>query len=99
MWSGGGGHGPIGVDDAEQVALLHDEELLTIELHLGAGPFAEQNPIALVHVGRHKHALLVPLLPRFAGAGRGGNANWDALSAASGFLVAFGFFASRPLFF
>src|SRR5207237_328823 len=30
-----------GIDDAEQVALLHDQEILAVDLDLGAGPFAE----------------------------------------------------------
>src|ERR1700753_148546 len=29
-------------DDAHDVGLLHDQELLTIQLHFGAGPLAEQ---------------------------------------------------------
>ena len=37
-------------DDAQDVALLHDEEILAINLDLGAGPFAEENAIAGLHI-------------------------------------------------
>src|SRR2546427_10127763 len=36
-------------DDAEDVFLLHDEVLLTVELDLAAGVLAEEDPIALLH--------------------------------------------------
>src|SRR6202163_4101437 len=32
-------------DDAHDVALLHDQEILAINLDLGAGPLAEQHPV------------------------------------------------------
>src|SRR5690625_1939232 len=32
--------------NAENVALLHDEQLLAIQLDLGPGPFAEEDPVA-----------------------------------------------------
>src|SRR5260370_38137679 len=32
-------------DDAHDVGLLHDQEFLAIELHLGAGPLAEQHAV------------------------------------------------------
>src|SRR5579875_2364265 len=54
-------------DDAEQIALLHDEEFLAVELDLGAGPLAEQHPVAGFHVQIDDLALLV------AGAGTGGH--------------------------
>src|SRR5262245_1573803 len=34
------------------VALLHDEELLPVDLHLGARPLAEQDLVALLYVER-----------------------------------------------
>src|SRR6185312_2850903 len=54
------GAGTSGRDDAHDVGFLHDEEFLTIELHLGAGPFAEQDAVAGLHIQRHDLALLVP---------------------------------------
>src|ERR1700761_1898735 len=47
---GGGSAG----DDAHDVGLLHDQKFLTIQLHLGAGPFAEQDLVAVFDVERHK---------------------------------------------
>jgi hypothetical protein len=47
------------VEDAHDVGLLHDQELLTIELHLGARPLAEQDAVAGLHVERAKLALVV----------------------------------------
>ena len=35
------------------------EEVLAVDLHLGAGPFAEQDPIARLHVERHELAALI----------------------------------------
>src|SRR5829696_3289008 len=46
-------------DDAHDVALLHDEEILAIDAHLGTRPFAEQNPIAGFHFERDDLAALV----------------------------------------
>src|SRR5262245_19641885 len=54
-------------EHAEDVALFHDEKLLAVDLDLGARPFAEQHPLAGLHVERHKRALLV------AGAGADGH--------------------------
>src|SRR3546814_13900024 len=39
-------------DDAEDVALFHDEQVLAIDLHFGARPLAEQNAVARLHVQR-----------------------------------------------
>jgi hypothetical protein len=48
-------------DDAHDVGLLHDQELLAIHLDLGAGPLAEQDPVT----GLHRHRLdLAVLGPR-----------------------------------
>src|SRR5580698_4587348 len=46
-------------DHAHDVALLHDQELLAVDLHFGAGPFAEQNELADLHFGRDALAVLV----------------------------------------
>src|SRR5712671_2944520 len=43
-------------DDAHDVAFLHDQEILTIDLHLGAGPLAEQHPFADLEVDRDQLA-------------------------------------------
>src|SRR6266567_9202616 len=37
-------------DDSQNVGLLHDDELLTINLDLAARPLAEQDPVAGFHV-------------------------------------------------
>src|SRR5918995_5934353 len=47
------------LDDAHDVALLHDQEILAINAHLGAGPLAEQHPVAGLHVQRLDLAGLV----------------------------------------
>src|SRR5271169_5699815 len=57
----------LALDDAHDVGLLHDQEFLAIELHLGAGPFAEQDAVAGLDVERNQLAGLV------AGAGAGGD--------------------------
>src|SRR5471030_1981499 len=46
-------------DDSHDVGLLHDQEILAIELDLGAGPLAEQDAVALLDVERNERALLV----------------------------------------
>src|SRR5215470_6676497 len=46
MASGGLLAGDAFFDHAHDIALLHDEELLAIDLDLGAGPFSEQHPVA-----------------------------------------------------
>src|SRR5277367_5680499 len=48
--------GGLALDDAHDVGLLHDQELLAIQLHLGAGPLAEQDAVAGLHVQRHQLA-------------------------------------------
>src|SRR5581483_3702082 len=61
---------PLGLDileHAENVALLHDEKFLALDLDLGAGPLAEQHAVAGLHVERLHLALLVE------GAGTGGD--------------------------
>src|SRR6202790_3874427 len=49
------GVGKIG-ENAHDVALLHDQELLTVELDLGARPFAEQHAVADLEVDRDQFA-------------------------------------------
>jgi hypothetical protein len=34
------------LDDAHDVAFLHDQQLLAVDLDLGAGPLAEQHAVA-----------------------------------------------------
>src|SRR5258707_8778547 len=46
-------------DDAHDVGLLHDQQLLAIELDLGAGPFAEQHAVAGLEVDRDQLAVFV----------------------------------------
>ena len=50
---------------AKAVAFLHDQQILAVELDLGAGPFAEQDAVADLHVERLH---LAGVIPR-AGAG------------------------------
>src|ERR1043166_3349040 len=46
-------------ENAHDVAFLHDQEVLTIDLHLGAGPLAEQHALADLEVDRDQLAVLV----------------------------------------
>src|ERR1700683_1280217 len=52
------GHGGL-VEHAHDVGLLHDEELLAVNLDLGARPFAEQHAIADLDVDGNELAGLV----------------------------------------
>src|SRR5438105_3041051 len=56
---------PLVGDDAHDVGFLHDDEVLTIDLDLGARPFAEQHAVAGFDVGR----LDLAILAAQAGAG------------------------------
>src|SRR5262245_51885697 len=47
------------LDDAHDVALLHDQEILAVDLDLGARPLAEQHAIADFDVDRDQLAGLV----------------------------------------
>src|SRR5258708_3306949 len=49
------GGGKIG-DNAHDVALLHDQQFLTVELDLGARPFAEEHAVADLEVDRDQLA-------------------------------------------
>src|SRR6185312_5560443 len=61
-------HGVVSaVEDTHDVALLHDQDFLTVDLHLGAGPFAEQHLVLGLHLEGHDLAALV------AGAGAYGD--------------------------
>src|SRR5690606_31516220 len=57
----------LAFEDAEDVALLHDQEIVAVDLDLGAGPLAEQHAVTGLHVEGNDLALLV------AGAGADGN--------------------------
>src|SRR5208337_301300 len=37
-------------DDAQDVALFHDKEILTVDLDLGAGPFTEEDAVARLDI-------------------------------------------------
>src|SRR5262245_27667171 len=65
--SGCRAHRCLALDDAEDVALLHDEQLLSIDLDLGARPFPEQNAVTFFDVERNELAAFVPR------SGTGGN--------------------------
>src|SRR6185369_15593193 len=58
--SGGCLHGGFTLENAENVALLDDEEILAIEFHLAARPFAKQHSVAGLHIERHDLAAVVP---------------------------------------
>src|SRR5258708_4823699 len=49
------GGGNVG-EDAHDVAFLHDQQFLAIELDLGARPLAEQHPVADLEVDRNQLA-------------------------------------------
>jgi len=46
-------------ENAHDVALLHDQQLLAVDLDLGARPFAEQHAVADLDVDREQLAALV----------------------------------------
>src|ERR1700726_290006 len=52
------GGGQIG-ENAHDVALLHDQQFLAVELDLGAGPFAEQHAVADLEIDRDQLATFV----------------------------------------
>ena len=49
----------LGLDHAQNVAFLHDQQVLTIDLHFRARPLAEQDAIASLHVESDDVALVV----------------------------------------
>src|ERR1700738_3225893 len=52
------GGGKIG-ENAHDVALLHDQQFLAVELDLGARPFAEQDAVADLEIDRNQLAVFV----------------------------------------
>src|SRR6202140_1165637 len=58
--SGGFAGGDAHFDDPHDVGFLHDQEVFAVDLHLRAGPFAEDDAVADLHVERHQHADIVP---------------------------------------
>src|SRR6056297_2776037 len=60
------GKGRSGLHDAEDVAFLHDQQFFTVDLDLGAGPFAEQDLVAGFH--SHCDQLAAVLAGTFANA-------------------------------
>src|SRR5215218_7159499 len=60
VWrSGGFGLGGAALEHAHDVAFLHDQQLVAVELDLGAGPLAEQHPVADLDAHRRQLALVV----------------------------------------
>ena len=59
--------GPASADDAHDVGFLHDQEVLTVDLDFGAGPLAEQDAVAGLHIEGDELAAFV------AGAGADGD--------------------------
>src|SRR5215217_3673990 len=59
VWrSGGFGLGGAVLEHAHDVAFLHDQQVVAVELDLGAGPLAEQHPVADLDAHRRQLALL-----------------------------------------
>src|SRR3984957_12151903 len=52
--------GACALDHTHDVGLLRDQKVLTVDLDLGAGPFAEQHPVARFEVKRNELAAFVP---------------------------------------
>src|SRR5580658_1903751 len=52
--------GGCALDHTHDVGLLHDQKVLAVDLDLGAGPFAEQHPVARFEVKRNELAAFVP---------------------------------------
>src|SRR5262249_14818281 len=51
--------GAAAFDHAHDIGLLHDQEILTVDLDCGAGPFAEQHGVADLEVDRDQLAAFV----------------------------------------
>ena len=51
--------GGAALDHAHDVGLLHDQEILAVDLHFGARPFAEQHGVADLEIDRDQLAALV----------------------------------------
>src|ERR1700730_3322932 len=52
--------GACALDHSHDVGLLHDQKVLAVDLDLGAGPFAEQHPVARFEFEWRQLAALVP---------------------------------------
>src|SRR6476659_11016650 len=46
-------------NNAQNIAFLHDDQVFTVDLHLGARPFAEQDLVAGLDVQRRHLAVIV----------------------------------------
>src|SRR5512143_3561953 len=51
--------GGAALDHAHDVGLLHNQEILAVDLHFGARPFAEQHGVADFEIDRHQLAVFV----------------------------------------
>src|SRR5580693_4161476 len=51
--------GACALDHTHDVGLLHDQKVIAVDLDLGAGPFAEQHPVARFEIERNKFAAFV----------------------------------------
>src|SRR6187549_1385429 len=71
---------PASADDPHDVAFLHDQQVLAVELDLGAGPLAEQHAVAGLDVERRNLAVF----------GLGARTDGDDLALARLFLGAVG---------
>src|SRR3954467_12505641 len=58
LLSGGLGLGGALVEHAHDVAFLHDQQLVAVELDLPSSPLAKQHPVAGLHAHRRQPALL-----------------------------------------
>jgi len=51
--------GALAFDHAHDVGLFHDQQVLPVDLDLGAGPFSKKHPVARFDVQRNKLAAFV----------------------------------------
>src|SRR3954468_9307334 len=58
LLSGGLGLGGALLEHAHDVAFLHDQQLVAVELDLGAGPLAEKHPVTDLDAHRRQVALV-----------------------------------------
>jgi hypothetical protein len=58
-WEGKGGRSALLLEHAQDVAFLHDQQVLAVDLDLGARPLAEQDAVAGLHVQRLDLAVFV----------------------------------------
>jgi len=54
------------LDDSQDVGLLHDQQLLAVDLDLAARPFAEQDPVAGLDVQGTERAVLASAAGSYA---------------------------------